>query len=107
MGKLKNKKSTFLGVKPNGNLAVFETISGKGVALKIRAGIGKGEEVVILGAGVGGLTAAYELLKSKADYDKVPVLEARDRVGGRSLTLRPGDKFTEVIKEGPLKGQSL
>lgn len=54
---------------------------------------GKGEEVVIIGAGVAGLSTAYELLKH-TQY-KVTVLEAQNRVGGRSLTVRPGDSFTE------------
>ncbi|MDF2707018.1 MAG: amino acid oxidase, partial [Nonomuraea muscovyensis] len=42
-------------------------------------------KVVILGGGVAGLTAAYEL--GKAGYD-CTVLEARSRAGGRNLTLR-------------------
>lgn len=58
--------------------------------------VGKGEHVVILGAGVGGLALAYMLL-SQTNY-RVTVLEALDRVGGRSLTLRPGDTFTEVME---------
>ncbi|MCT9931356.1 FAD-dependent oxidoreductase [Planotetraspora sp. A-T 1434] len=53
-------------------------------------------KVVILGAGVAGLAAAYEL--GKAGYD-CTVLEARDRVGGRSLTLRGGDRLTELSGE--------
>src|SRR5215467_9299904 len=44
-------------------------------------------KVVILGAGMAGLSAAYEL--GKAGYDCM-VLEARDRVGGRSWTIRRG-----------------
>lgn len=43
--------------------------------------------VVVLGAGVAGLCCAYEL--EKAGY-RVVVLEARDRVGGRSWTVRGG-----------------
>jgi len=43
--------------------------------------------VVILGAGVAGLSAAWELVK--AGYECL-VLEARDRVGGRNLTIRGG-----------------
>lgn len=48
---------------------------------------------VILGAGISGLTAAYEL--DKAGYDCV-VLEASSRAGGRCLTVRSGDVIDEV-----------
>jgi monoamine oxidase len=54
---------------------------------------GKPARVVIIGAGIAGLTAAYEL--GKAGYDCV-VLEARDEVGGRNLTVRGGDTLTDV-----------
>ncbi|WP_240197129.1 flavin monoamine oxidase family protein [Nonomuraea lactucae] len=50
-------------------------------------------KVVILGAGVAGLTAAYEL--GKAGYD-CTVLEARGKAGGRNLTLRGGDRLDEL-----------
>jgi len=53
-----------------------------------------GKHVVIIGSGVGGLTTAYELLANNSDV-KVTVLEARDRTGGRCLTLRTGDTLTE------------
>lgn len=53
----------------------------------------KGASVLILGAGVAGMTAALEL--SRAGY-KVQVLEYNDRVGGRSWTLRGGDSYTEL-----------
>lgn len=56
-------------------------------------GGGKGKSVVVLGTGVAGLTAAYEL--SNAGYE-VTVLEARDRIGGRSWTARKGTKLTEI-----------
>src|SRR3954463_4414119 len=49
--------------------------------------------VAILGAGVTGLAAAYEL--GKAGYD-CTLLEAQDRVGGRNRTLRGGDRLTEL-----------
>ncbi len=54
---------------------------------------GSGKKVVILGAGVAGLCAAYEL--DRAGYD-CEILEASARAGGRSLTLRRGDRFSEV-----------
>ncbi|MEO3808486.1 FAD-dependent oxidoreductase [Sphaerisporangium sp. B11E5] len=54
---------------------------------------GRPAKVLVLGAGVAGLACAYEL--GKAGYDCL-VIEARDRVGGRSLTLRGGDTVTEL-----------
>ncbi len=56
-------------------------------------GGGKGKKVVILGAGVAGLTSAYEL--SRAGYD-VTVIEARSFAGGRSQTARKGFQLTEL-----------
>ncbi len=47
-------------------------------------------KVIILGGGVAGLSAAYEL--NKAGY-VCTVLEARDRVGGRNWTMRRGSKL--------------
>ena len=44
-----------------------------------------GTSVVVVGAGLAGLTAAVRLLKDGA---RVTVVEARDRVGGRVLTIR-------------------
>ena len=48
-------------------------------------GSGNGVKVVILGAGVAGMSAAYEL--GKAGY-QCTILEARNRVGGRNFTVR-------------------
>lgn len=53
-----------------------------------------GKQVVIVGSGVGGLTTAYELL-ARNDNIQVTILEARNRTGGRCLTLRTGDTLTE------------
>jgi monoamine oxidase len=49
--------------------------------------------VVILGAGISGLTAAYEL--GRRGYDIV-ILEASHRAGGRNMTLRHGDRIDET-----------
>jgi monoamine oxidase len=54
---------------------------------------GSGKTVAVLGAGVSGLCAAYEL--DRAGYDVV-ILEAARRAGGRSLTLRRGDVLKEM-----------
>ena len=53
----------------------------------------KGASVIILGAGLAGMTAAIEL--RKAGYN-VEILEYQDRAGGRSWTLRGGDTYSEL-----------
>jgi monoamine oxidase len=53
----------------------------------------KGASVLILGAGLAGMTAALEL--RKAGYS-VRILEFNNRPGGRNWTLRGGDSFTEL-----------
>jgi monoamine oxidase len=59
------------------------------------ATFGKGKSVIVLGAGIAGLVAAYELEQRGFG---VTVLEARARVGGRAWTVRDGDKI-EMIGE--------
>jgi monoamine oxidase len=56
-------------------------------------GAPKGASVLILGAGIAGMTAAYEL--RNAGY-QVQVLEYNERAGGRNWTLRGGDSYTEL-----------
>lgn len=58
-----------------------------------RAPKGKRNRVVILGGGVGGLSAAYEL--GKLGYT-CTVIEARSRPGGRCWTVRGGTEETEI-----------
>ena len=53
----------------------------------------KGASVLILGAGLAGMTAAYEL--GRAGY-RVQVLEYNSRAGGRNWSLRGGDVYTEL-----------
>lgn len=65
-------------------------------AAKLKEGQFAGKRALILGAGVSGLTTAYELLSQKTGMD-VTVLEAQNRTGGRCLSLRTGDTLTEDI----------
>jgi len=61
--------------------------------LALEGGPGRRRRVVILGGGVAGLSAAYEL--GKRGY-LCTVLEARDRPGGRCWTIRRGTDETEL-----------
>lgn len=57
--------------------------SGESAAMRIRAAAAAGERIAVIGAGLAGATVAAGL----ADLDlEVTVLEARDRVGGRTHT---------------------
>ena len=46
---------------------------------------GNAKKIIIIGAGMSGLVSAYELVRAGHD---VTMLEARDRIGGRVLTIR-------------------
>jgi monoamine oxidase len=61
--------------------------------LDLPAGSGRGQTVLILGAGIAGLAAAYELTRSGF---KCHVLEAQDRAGGRNFTVRRGSVISEA-----------
>lgn len=85
-----------------GSSATYLAMEALGLAVPTPAGAekfrlegvsGHGRSVVILGAGIAGLVSAYEL--NRAGY-QVTVLEARDRIGGRSWTLRSGDRIVQT-----------
>ncbi len=61
--------------------------------LDLPPGSGTGVRIVILGAGMAGMSAANEL--GKAGY-RCTILEARDRVGGRNWTIRRGAKLAMI-----------
>jgi monoamine oxidase len=88
--------------KAGGAVALYETMTAMGLVRVPEAFAGPpdlspthgaGKRVVILGAGIAGLTSAYEL--SKAGYEVI-VLEAQARPGGRSFTVRRGDVIEEI-----------
>lgn len=56
-------------------------------------GAPKGATVLVLGAGIAGMIAAYEL--RNAGY-QVQVLEYNSRPGGRNWSMRGGDRYTEL-----------
>ena len=72
-------------------LAIPTPAGAENFALPPRSG--NGRSVVILGAGIAGLISAYEL--QRAGY-RVTVLEARNRIGGRSWTIRGGDRIVQT-----------
>ncbi|MDL2354416.1 MAG: flavin monoamine oxidase family protein [Pseudomonadota bacterium] len=83
-----------------GTALLFNTMNAWGMGINSRAGAppalsgsGKGKKVVILGAGLAGMTAAYEL--GKLGY-QCQVLEARAFAGGRCQTARKGFRLQEL-----------
>jgi monoamine oxidase len=83
-----------------GSAAMYHAMTSLGFAAESRYqgpikldGDPKGTSVLILGAGLAGMTAALEL--RKAGY-QVQVLEFNKRPGGRNWTIRGGDTFTEL-----------
>ncbi|TSD86925.1 flavin monoamine oxidase family protein [Mycobacterium sp. KBS0706] len=83
-----------------GGAAMYQAMTSLGLAAESGykgpvdlSGDPKGASVLVLGAGLAGMTAALEL--RQAGYS-VQVLEFNDRPGGRNWTLRGGDRFTEL-----------
>ena len=78
--------ATYLMMQSLGLLPIPES---RASLLQLPETLGKGKSVVILGAGISGMVAAWEL--SKAGYSCV-ILEARARAGGRNWTIRNGTR---------------
>ena len=90
-----------------GYSAAFLTMQGMGLmagrearaeTIDAAPGSGKGVKVAILGGGIAGLVAAYEM---RALGYECTVLEARARPGGRNWTVRTGDEivFSDGMKQ--------
>jgi monoamine oxidase len=86
VGSVGGYRATYLTMQAMGLLSTAAAAE----PLTLQKGEAHGTKVVILGAGVAGLSAAYEL--GKAGYD-CTVLEARDRVGGRNWSIRRGTRL--------------
>ena len=83
-----------------GSVAMYQAMTQLGHATgtdftnpPVLSGTKAGTTVLVLGAGLAGMLAAYEL--RKAGYT-VRVLEFQNRSGGRNISLRGGDSLTEL-----------
>lgn len=90
---------TMIG-KAGGGLAMYQAMTALGHAAETQfagppklSGARPGSTVLVLGAGLAGMLAAYEL--RQAGY-KVQVLEYQNRPGGRNYSVRGGDRIVEV-----------
>lgn len=90
---------TMIG-KVGGGAALYQAMTVLGHAAESQfkgppqlIGARRGASVLVLGAGLAGMLAAFEL--TKAGY-KVQILELQNRAGGRNMTLRGGDTVTEL-----------
>ena len=85
--------TAFMAMHSLGLLGLAESAQQQGFPLP--PSTGRGTKVIILGAGIAGLVAAYEMRRAGFDCT---VLEARERPGGRNWTLRKGSKL--VFNDG-------
>src|ERR1700734_294534 len=95
VGQAGGYRAAFVMMQSLGLLAIPEASA---ESSQLRVVDGKGSKVVILGAGIAGLVAAYEL--GKAGWN-CTLLEARERCGGRNWTIRNGSKvdFTSGVQQ--------
>ncbi len=75
------------------SLGLLPVAASAASAADLAPGSGKGVKVAILGGGIAGLVAAYEM--GKAGF-QCTVLEARDRPGGRVWTVRNGSTVESI-----------
>src|SRR5690625_3762968 len=83
-----------------GSAVLMQTMQGLGVLAESSytgppqlEGGGNGKKILILGAGLAGMTSALEL--SQQGYE-VEILEFNDRAGGRVWSVRRGTRFEEL-----------
>ncbi len=87
VGRAGGYSAAFLTMQHLGLMPVPEASA---ISMAMEPASGKGVKVVILGGGIAGLVAAYEM--SKAGYS-CTVIEARERPGGRNWTVRNGTRI--------------
>jgi monoamine oxidase len=80
--------------------AALPLVGGSGTAAADSSRRGNQQRVVVLGAGLAGLGAAYQLMKR--GYEVV-VLEAQDRPGGRVQTVREGFRYGGHAEMGAVR----
>ena len=85
MGSAGGYSAAFLGLQ---GLGVLPARALEPQPIAAEGNTGRGTRVVILGAGIAGMVAAYELRALGFDCT---VLEAQARPGGRNFTVRGGD----------------
>jgi monoamine oxidase len=90
VGKYGGAGAAYSSMLAMGLLPLPETYAGPP---QLSPGSGRGTKVLILGAGIAGMVAAYEL--ARAGYD-CTLLEARSRAGGRNWSLRQGSIVEEI-----------
>lgn len=90
LGAIGGASAVYLGMEAMGLLNVPPASA---EPFSLPGGSGRGRKVAILGAGISGLVAAWEL--GRAGWD-VTVLEARERIGGRVWTVRGGDRIVQT-----------
>ena len=102
MSKINRRRFINLVGRNGGAAALYGTLGAMGLVAppipyrdltRLPRDSGRGVRIAVLGAGIAGMTAAYEL--RRAGYD-CTVLEARDRPGGRIWTIRSGDTIAET-----------
>jgi monoamine oxidase len=74
-------------------LSSWDLMAGPAGTRPALSGRPRNAKVLVLGAGISGLTLGYELSRHGYDFH---ILEARDRVGGLVWTVRGGTTHTEI-----------
>src|SRR5260370_26955704 len=102
MSRIDRRRFFNLVGRNGGAAALYSTLGAMGIVApsipyrgptRLPKDSGRGIRIAVLGAGIAGMSAAYDL--QGAGYE-CTVLEARDRPGGRISTIRSGDTTAET-----------